>query len=145
VTQLCSCDCFQGADDLEDLYTKVHAAIRENPSMVSGKEERDNSKKRTKARKSEDPTKYYNKRKISVQQRKNRVKQLTETSNMEELPMCYSSRFSNRTLSNIFGVRVRNCMQSDLSTLRASRPWCHSEPSLVFTCQLQPRERTLRV
>lgn len=73
-----------GADDLEDLYTKVHAAIRENPSLTRGTDERGNSKQRTQARKSEYASKYYNKRKISVQQRKNRVKQLMETAKMEE-------------------------------------------------------------
>lgn len=64
------------ADDLEDLYTKVHAAIREDPNVARASTERGNNKIREKARKSSYPTKYYNKQKISKQQRKNRIKQL---------------------------------------------------------------------
>jgi len=72
------------ADDLEDLYTKVHAAIRADPSIARASNERGNCKVRTQARKDTYPSKRYNKVKISVKQRKNRVKQLMAGAAMEE-------------------------------------------------------------
>lgn len=64
------------ADDLEDLYTKVHAAIRADPNIARASTERGNYKERTEKRKSSYPNKHYNRVKISVKQRKNRIKQL---------------------------------------------------------------------
>lgn len=55
-----------GADDLETMYRNVHKAIRENPSMEK------------KAPKSYEQTKRWNRSKISLKQRKDRVKQLKE-------------------------------------------------------------------
>jgi large subunit ribosomal protein L5e len=66
-----------GSEDLEDLYTKVHAAIREDPNKARGADELG----RFKARKAPRQEKYENKRfpgnraKMSVQQRKDRIRQ----------------------------------------------------------------------
>jgi len=64
------------ADDLEDLYTKVHAAVRADPSIARASSERGHCKVRTTARKTEYKSKRYNKPKISTKQRLNRVRQL---------------------------------------------------------------------
>lgn len=65
-----------GPDDLEELYEKVHAAIRANPNIKRGALERGNRKSRDKPKPESFPKKRYNQKKISLQQRKNRVKQL---------------------------------------------------------------------
>lgn len=64
------------ADDLEELYTKVHAAVRADPSIARASSERGHCKVRTQARKSAYKSKHFNRTKISVQQRTNRVRQL---------------------------------------------------------------------
>jgi len=64
------------ADDIEDMYTKVHAAIRENPNIPRGELEKGSFLTRKAPKPTEFPAKRWNKKKVSVQQRKNRVKQL---------------------------------------------------------------------
>lgn len=63
------------ADDLEDLYTKVHAAIRADPNIARAATERGNCKTRAGAKPKEFVNKRYNKTKASKQQRRNRVRQ----------------------------------------------------------------------
>lgn len=67
-----------GADDIEEMYEKVHAAIREDPNKKRGELELGNSKLREKAKPAADsyPHKRFNRKKISLQQRKNRVRQM---------------------------------------------------------------------
>jgi large subunit ribosomal protein L5e len=66
-----------GAEDMEEMYTKVHAAIRAEPTKARGGDELGNSKARAEPRAAE----YKNKRfpghrcKMSVQQRKDRIRQ----------------------------------------------------------------------
>jgi len=63
------------AGDLEDLYTKAHAAIRADPSKARDSKERGNSKTRSSAKGTDYPKKRFTRAKISKQQRKNRIKQ----------------------------------------------------------------------
>jgi large subunit ribosomal protein L5e len=62
------------ADDLEDLYTKAHAAIRKDPNVKRGALELGRFKKRT-AAKGEPEKKRWNRDKISAKQRAARIKQ----------------------------------------------------------------------
>jgi len=75
-----------GADDLEDLYTKVHAAIREDPNKARGADELGNSKARKEARKESYENKRFkgNRTKLSVQQRKDRIRQKLRAVGIEE-------------------------------------------------------------
>eukprot|EP00310_Coccolithus_braarudii_P018531 CAMPEP_0183352646 /NCGR_PEP_ID=MMETSP0164_2-20130417/29569_1 /TAXON_ID=221442 /ORGANISM="Coccolithus pelagicus ssp braarudi, Strain PLY182g" /LENGTH=312 /DNA_ID=CAMNT_0025525127 /DNA_START=10 /DNA_END=948 /DNA_ORIENTATION=- len=66
-------------DDLEAMWKKIHAAIRADPNKKRGSDERGNFKKRTQARKSEYVNKRYGRpKKVSLQQRKARIKQKLE-------------------------------------------------------------------
>jgi large subunit ribosomal protein L5e len=62
-------------DDLEGIYTKAHAAIRADPNKKRADTELGCFKTRSGAKPKEYPKKYWNQRKLSVQQRKGRVKQ----------------------------------------------------------------------
>uniref|UniRef100_A0A6A7FW81 Large ribosomal subunit protein uL18 n=2 Tax=Hirondellea gigas TaxID=1518452 RepID=A0A6A7FW81_9CRUS len=64
------------ADDLEDLYTKVHAGIRADPNRKRGELERGCTKTREVPKGTSYPKKRFQRQKISVQQRKNRIKQV---------------------------------------------------------------------
>lgn len=74
-------------DDLEEVYTAAHAAIRKDPLKKRDPLE----KGKFKARKSPKdpnfkyPKKYFNARPISVQQRKNRIRQLLVHRNMKQV------------------------------------------------------------
>jgi len=65
------------ADDLEELYTKAHAAIRADPTKARGTKERGNSKLREKAKgKPEDyPKKRFNKQRLPLAQRRARIQE----------------------------------------------------------------------
>lgn len=65
------------ADDLEDMYLKVHAAIRSNPNLPRGELELGAFKQRSKPKTAgfEYPKKHFGRVRMSVQQRKNRIKQ----------------------------------------------------------------------
>jgi large subunit ribosomal protein L5e len=64
-----------GADDMEEMYTKVHAAIRENPNAARASTELGHHKSRSGAKATEFPKKQWQQTKISKQQRAGRVKQ----------------------------------------------------------------------
>lgn len=66
-----------GADDLEDMYSKVHAAIRAEPNKKRGALELGSFKQRSKAKDAgfTYPKKHFGRVRMSVQQRKNRIKQ----------------------------------------------------------------------
>jgi large subunit ribosomal protein L5e len=64
------------ADDIEGLYQAAHAAIRKDPLIKRGPKELGNgAKPRTQAKKSEYPKKLWTRSKVSVQQRKARIRQ----------------------------------------------------------------------
>jgi large subunit ribosomal protein L5e len=63
------------ADALEGIYTKAHAAIRKDPNIPRGKKEKGNSVVRSGAKPTDFPKKHWQQQKLSVQQRKGRVKQ----------------------------------------------------------------------
>jgi large subunit ribosomal protein L5e len=63
------------ADKIEDIYKKAHAAIRADPNIPRAATELGNSKTRKGAKPTEFPKKSWNQRRLSVQQRKGRIKQ----------------------------------------------------------------------
>jgi len=63
------------ADSLEDLYSKVHDAIRAEPTKARGDLELGCFKTRSAVKTGEPTKKAYNRKKLSIQQRKNRIKQ----------------------------------------------------------------------
>jgi large subunit ribosomal protein L5e len=63
------------ADDLEGLYKACHASIRKDPVAKRGAKELGNGRVRAHAKKSEYPKKLWNRSKVSVQQRKARIRQ----------------------------------------------------------------------
>jgi len=63
------------ADDLEDIYSKAHAGIRADPTLARGTMEKGNSLTRTEAKAAEFPKKQWQQQKLSVEQRKGRVRQ----------------------------------------------------------------------
>jgi large subunit ribosomal protein L5e len=66
------------ADSLEELYEKVHAAIREDPHKKRGELDCGHFQKRLNARKEPVVVKSYKKKSKSLQQRKGRIKQKME-------------------------------------------------------------------
>jgi large subunit ribosomal protein L5e len=62
------------SDNMEDMYKSAHAAIRENPNIARAESELGNSKVRTGKRPATYEKKRYNKTKLSIQQRKGRIK-----------------------------------------------------------------------
>merc|ERR1711915_454734 len=65
-----------GPDDLEELYEKVHQGIRDDPNKKRTDAERGHSKTRDGPKPAKYEKKRFNQKKISLQQRKNRVKQV---------------------------------------------------------------------
>jgi large subunit ribosomal protein L5e len=63
------------SDSLEGLYQKAHAAIRKDPSLKRQDKELGNSKTRSGAKAKEFPKKQWQQQKLSVEQRKGRIKQ----------------------------------------------------------------------
>jgi len=74
-------------DDLEEMYTNAHAAIRADPLKARGELEKGRflTRKSPKDPNAKYPKKYYNKRKISVQQRKAKVKQMLLSRGMRHI------------------------------------------------------------
>jgi large subunit ribosomal protein L5e len=65
-----------GPDDLEDLYENVHKAIRADPAKARASDELGNKNSRTQARKQTYPAKRWNRAKLSLSQRRARIKQV---------------------------------------------------------------------
>jgi large subunit ribosomal protein L5e len=65
-----------GSDDLEDLYSKVHKAIRADPLKARDPKEFGSHKTRAKPKESKDAPakKYFRRQRVSVQQRKARIR-----------------------------------------------------------------------
>jgi len=63
------------ADDMEDMYTKAHAAIRADPNLARATTELGNSKVRTGAKPASFAKKRFNRPKTSLAQRKDRIRQ----------------------------------------------------------------------
>jgi large subunit ribosomal protein L5e len=74
-------------DDLEKMYTDAHAAIRENPTKKRGLKERGSFMTREKAKdpKAKYPEKRFGAQAISVQQRKERIKQRLVAAGLKEI------------------------------------------------------------
>jgi len=64
-----------GPDQIEELYQKAHVAIRKDPLVKRGSTELGNFSARAHERKSEYPKKAFNRSRISVEQRKGRIRQ----------------------------------------------------------------------
>jgi len=62
------------ADDMEGVYTAAHAAIRKDPNLKRSSKELGNGKARTQAKKSEYPKKTWGRVRLSVEQRKGRIR-----------------------------------------------------------------------
>jgi len=65
----------EGEDDLEELYTKVHAAIRASPNMKRPDSQKGHFGLRKGKKATEFPAKQWQAQKISLRQRKARIKQ----------------------------------------------------------------------
>jgi len=78
-----------GPDDLEAVYKKVHAAIRKEPTKKRDAKEHGHFKTAAKAKdpKKTFPKKHFQAQSISVEQRKNRIKQVLQAKGKQTIPV----------------------------------------------------------